>query len=75
MNDGYNYQKILYNNFESHKMSATRIPSKYLWRERWLVLGYVGVKSGQSSSFGPRPPNEKLLPRPLNVCICKQSAR
>ena len=30
-------------------------------------MGYVGVESAQSSSFGPRPPNEKLLPTPLTV--------
>ena len=38
-------------------MGATRIPSESLWRERLPVLGYVGVKSGQSSSFGPQTPH------------------
>ena len=47
-------------------MGATKLPSECLWRERWLVWGYVCIESAQSSSFGLRPPNQKLLPMPLH---------
>ena len=42
-------RKIVYNNCESHKMGAAKIPSECLWCERWPVWRYVGVKSVQSS--------------------------
>ena len=30
-------------------MGATKIPNECLWRETWLVWGYDGIKSLQSS--------------------------
>ena len=43
--------KLVYNNFESHKMGAKKIPSECLWFERWPVWGYVGIESAQSSFY------------------------
>ena len=37
-------------NCESHKMSATKIPSECLWHEKWPVWGYIGIESVQSSN-------------------------
>ena len=40
---------MVYNNCESHKMGATKIPNGSLWHERWPVWGYFGDELVQSS--------------------------
>ena len=40
---------MIYNNCESHKMGATKIPREWLWHERWPVWGYARVKLVQSN--------------------------
>ena len=47
-------------------MGATKLPSEWLCCESLPVLGYVGVESAQSSSFGPSspPPTKNCFLRP-----------
>ena len=40
---------MVYFDYESYKMNATKIPYECLWHEKWVVGGYVGIELAQSS--------------------------